>query len=419
MLNRRSVLIATGALALNYGLTGCRTNRSVELRVRLLEGSVPAQILKEFQRQFRAGAEFLASKQLADLFKLLETWKHPETSQKSRFGFPSAAKPAGPADLITLGDYWLTAAIQQGLIQPLALETIPGWQQIPPSWQQLVRRDQQGQLSPAGQYWAAPYRWGSLVIAYNVEQFKRLGWTPTDWQDLWRPELKGFLSLPDNARSVIGLTLKQLGQSVNSDNLDAIPDLQPQLQALQQQVKFYSSTDYLQPLILGDSWIAVGWSTEVLPMVERDRRLAAVVPTSGTLLTADLWVRPAVPSASSNSATPGTAEVVSPSPSSVAPPPSPVPAPTPAPVPTPAVTDPFQQWIEFCWQPSIATQLSLLSLAASPVLLATDRSKLPPDLQRNALLLPPTEVIERSEFLLPVSNLAAYRHLWVTMRQTE
>lgn len=375
MMNRRTLLLASGTLALNYLLAGC-SRQEAALRVRLLANSIPPQILQEFQHRLQA-VRFLNSSQLAELFKLLTVWQSP-APKGFRFRLPIVAKPAVVDDLVTLGDFWLAAAVQQKLIQPLPLETISGWQQLPPKWQRLVRRDSQGQPSDTGQLWAAPYRWGSLVIAYNVEQFKHLGWTPSSWNDLWRPELRGNLSLLDSARTTIGLTLKKLGQSVNAADLEAVPNLLAELRALHQQVKFYSSDAYLQPLLLGDSWIGVGWSTEVLPVVERDRRIAAVIPETGTILTADLWVRPAKPA---------------------------------------NATAPIKEWLEFCWQPKIAEQISLLSLAASPILVTKNRAQLPIAIQQKPLLLPPSEVIERSEFLLPVANSGQYRRLWETVRQ--
>ncbi|NJO80199.1 MAG: extracellular solute-binding protein [Cyanobacteria bacterium RM1_2_2] len=380
-MNRRSLLITAAGLALSPLMGGCRGANNATLQIRLLENSVPAQLLQEFQRRTEAGrVSFSASPQLMDLFNLLQTWSQPQPDPNpSPFNLPlRSPQPTRRADLVTLGDYWLSAAIQQQLIQPLSLDALAGWEQIPPRWQQLVQRDQQGQLSPDGERWAAPYRWGSLVIAYNVEAFEPLGWTPTNWEDLWRPELQGHLSLLDSARSVIGLTLKKLGQSVNASDLAAIPTLATELAALQRQVKFYGSEDYLQPLLLGDSWAAVGWSTEVLPVLKRDRRIAAVVPTSGTILTSDLWVRPATVAGSA--------------------PPE------------------LNRWLEFCWQPAVAAQLSSLSLAASPILVTRDRSQLPAAVQANSVLLPPAEVLERSEFLLPVPT-EDYRRLWETMRR--
>jgi putative spermidine/putrescine transport system substrate-binding protein len=374
MLSRRTFL-TTSTLALSQLLLGCGRSSSQSLQVRLLKGSIPAQILKAFERlkDRDNSLEFLQGEQLADLFKLLETWKNPG-QEKPGFALPDRSIPV--ADLVTLGDFWLSSAIQQGLIQPIEWEV--AWKALPPVWLDLVRRDDQGNLAPNGKIWGAPYRWGTLMIAYQPEKFKSLGWTPKDWSDLWRPELKGHISLPDSPRSVIGLTLKKLKQSANAD-LDTVPTLAAELAALHQQAKFYSSDAYLQPLSLGDTWAAVGWSNEILTTVERDPSLAAIVPVSGTLLTADLWVRPATAQA------------------------------------TPPQIGKLMDWIDFCWQRDIATQLSLLSNGTAPIFKGT-QFPIPPTLKDKPLRLPPAAVLDRSEFLLPVSN-EKYARQWAEMRQ--
>lgn len=342
---------------------------------------MPAQLLKEFQR--RSGSSralgFRGSEQLADLYALLKQGAEASNQAAPRI-----------ADLLTLGDYWLTAAIQQKLLRPLNLETVEAWTPLANQeiWQTLVRRDAQGQPSREGEIWAAPYRWGTLMIAYHAEQFEARGWTPPkDWSDLWRSEFRRYISLPDSPRSVIGLVLKQLGRSVNPEmpeNLAAVADLKAELTALHQQVKIYSSDTYLQPLLLEDTLLAVGWSNEILPLVQRDRSLAAVVPQSGTILTADMWVHPAA------------ADQLDADRSTL-----------------------LNQWIGFCWDAEIATQLSLLTSAASPVFFGVDRSQLPSSLQPNHLLLPSPEILQNSEFLLPLSDetLNQFRRLWVEIRQ--
>jgi putative spermidine/putrescine transport system substrate-binding protein len=356
MLSRRTFL-TTSTLAFSQLLLGCGQSRSQALQVRLLKGSIPAQILKAFQRQKdrESSLEFLQGDQLADLFKLLETWKNPGQKQPG-FALPMGDRSLPVADLVTLGDFWLPNAIQQGLIQPIEWEL--QWKWFNPEWLDLVRRDDQGNPAPNSKIWAAPYRWGTLMIAYQPEKFKSLGWTPKDWSDLWRPELKGHVSLLDSPRSVIGLTLKKLKQSANAD-LDTVPTLAAELAALHQQVKFYSSDAYLQPLSLGDTWATVGWSNEILTTVERDRSLAAVVPASGTLLTADLWVRPA------------TAQTTLPQ------------------------IGKLMDWINFCWEPEIAAQLSLLSNGTAP-LFKGSQFPIPSTLKDKPLRLPSSEVLDRS-----------------------
>jgi putative spermidine/putrescine transport system substrate-binding protein len=385
-MKRRSFLVSAGFLTFSSLLAGCSRQQGAGLKVRLLKDSIPAQLLDEFRKSLQepAALDFAAEAQFLDLFARLKSWQQKPKPKDWRSQIPLPfiqPQAAAAADLVTLGDYWLAEAIEQKLIQPLDPKPLQRWQQLPPQWQQLVKRNDQGQPDPKGQVWGAPYRWGSTVIAYRRDKLKTLGFTPTDWSDLWREELRDRISLLDQPREVIGLTLKKLGHSYNTANLDKIPDLKNSLSSLHQQVKFYSSDTYLQPLILGDTWVAVGWSTDVLSAMRRYNQIAAVVPQSGTAIWTDLWVRPikSQEAASSNL---------------------------------------LQQWIDFCWQPEMARQLSRFTQAVSPILATMNRAELPDVLQNNQVLLPSGEIIKRSEFLLPLSkeSLQQYQSLWQEIR---
>jgi hypothetical protein len=49
--------------------------------------------------------------------------------------------------------------------------------------------------------------------------------------------------------------------------------------------------NYLKSFSLGDVWVAVGWSSDVMiPAAKRMSNVAVVVPKSGSSLWADLWV---------------------------------------------------------------------------------------------------------------------------------
>lgn len=378
-MKRRSFLWGAGTLALTQLMVSCGGSQGSALRVRSLRNSLPAQLLNEFRNSLtqRVALDITPDPQLKDLFTRLQTWhKPPETQGKWGLDLPFvSSKTPVIADLVTLGDYWLAPAIEQGLIQPIDSTQLTGWKQIPARWQELVTRNQQGQLDKKGEVWGAPYRWGSTVIVYRRDKFKSLGLKePTDWEDLWREELRDRVSLLDQPREVIGLTLKHLGHSYNTQDLDKISGLKDSLQQLNQQVKFYSSDTYLQPLLLGDTLLAVGWSTDVLPLVRNDPNIAAVIPQSGTALWADLWVRPAAASANAL----------------------------------------LEEWIDFCWQLKPASEISLYSRAASPIFAEKNSAELPESLRTNPVLLPNVQVLKNSEFLypLPQSTLLAYRSLW-------
>ena len=383
-MDRRSFLAGTGTLALSQLLAACGEQDRAKLRVQLLKGSIPAQVVNKFRTlNQRADLQFAPVEQLKDLFLQLESGskqpnKQADDRQLGLLPFVKSQQVVQP-DLVTLGDYWLAQAINQKLIQPLDAAKLPQWLNLPSRWQELVKRNDQGQLDAGGKVWAAPYRWGNTVIVYNREKFESLGWIPSDWSDLWREELRDRISLLDQPREVIGLTLKKLGKSYNIENINNIPDLEQQLRTLHQQVKFYSSDTYLQPLILGDTWLAVGWSTDVLPAIQRYQQIAAVIPQSGTALWADLWVRP-------------SGEVSN--------------------------TSLGEQWIDFCWQPQIAAQISVQSKATSPIPLKLKSSDIQKPLQ--SLLLSEPEIFQRSEFLLPLTEatMQQYQSLWQKIRNS-
>jgi putative spermidine/putrescine transport system substrate-binding protein len=382
-MTRRLFLQSGLALGLGLGLGGCSWGPTA-LRVNVLNGSVPLQLIGQFKRSLNSAAKTQVSLdgQLAGNFKQLQQWQPSQPSATRSMGlFPWQEEPV--ADLVTLGDAWLEAAIRQNLIRPLNPEAWPQWSALPSNWQSLVQRNQQGQLDAEGQIWGAPYRWGTTVIAYRQKAFENLGWEPTDWSDLWRPELARRIALLDQPREVIGLTLKSLGESYNTPNPQAIAGLQAQLRSLQNQVKLYSSDYYLQPLVLNDVWLVVGWSTDVLPLLASDATIKVVVPQSGTALWADVWVQPQASS--------GQADLIN-------------------------------QWINFYWQPEVALQFPRLGDANSPININNAREPDPQaitaPIAHQHILYPAPEILANSEFLEPLSqdSLQEYQTLWEQMR---
>lgn len=372
-MDRRSFLLGMGGLTLSQLLLGCSGGNQIKFNVQLLKGSIPAQVVNQFQQglQQKVDLKFAPVEQIQNLFKRLQIWQKKAIDDEggwTRF-IPFRQSPTSTvANLVTLGDYWLKAAIEQKLLQPLEEAEIKQWSTLNPRWQQLVRRNDQGIPDPQGKIWAAPYRWGSTVIVYDREKLQKFGWVPQDWSDLWRDELRSRISLVDQPREVIGLVLKKLGQSYNTENLDTIPNLEKELQAFNQQVKLYSSTTYLEPLIIGDTWLAVGSSSDVIPLLARYPQLTAVVPQSGTAIWSDLWVRPA-----------GVAKDVLSS-----------------------------QWIDFCWQSNIAQQISLLTKSNSPISTKIADYDIAESLKN--LLKSNDEAFAKSEFLLPLSQSAAEKY---------
>ncbi len=378
---RRRTLLA-GSLALALAPAACRRAPTDEvLRVLFLKGSVAPRLVQGFRNQLSPSSRLKPQvlNGMGDLFQQLQRWQNP-SSTDAGWRLPVIGREMPIADWVSLGDYWLTAAVQQGLVQ--ALPEVQGvTNALPTPWKSLLQRNQQGSFDPNGSPWAVPYRWGSLVMVYARSPFQRLGWEPTHWQDLWRPELAGRVSLPSHPRLALGLMLKGLGESANHPHPEQVSALVQLIGQGRSQVKTYASTDYLQPLLREDTWLAVGWSTDVLPRLEKYRQLAAVVPEPGTVLSADVWVRPAAAGSTSGKA---------------------------------SLSPLDQQWLSYWLDPAVAEPLQVFSYGASPLLLAEQSAGATLTPAPSHQLLPTAKQRQNSEFLQPLTTAsqAAYQGLW-------
>lgn len=376
-MNRRSLLI--GLMGVLATQAACQRNAENALRVAALEGVLSPQMLRDFKETLQEAIALKIKNQesLVALFQQLQAWQQ------------STQTPGNVADWALLSDYWLLPAIQQGLISPLdEVDVVPGWEALPKVWSTLLQRNQQGLLTDTGPIWGSPYRWGHLMMVYDRRVFKRFGWEPTTWADLLEPELQRRISLPDHPRLVLGVLLKALGHSANVPNPATEAGVEAALDTLREQVKVYSTTAYLQSLVVGDIALAVGWSHDIQPLLPRYRYLRAVAPLPGTLLTADVWTKPKLNADESQRAI--------------------------------ALSPLEQDWLSYWWQPATVTPLSLLSQGLSPLLLADTMPDFPFELAAGTVM-PTSEQLQQSEFIRPLEDaaIANYSQLWQQLRGSE
>jgi putative spermidine/putrescine transport system substrate-binding protein len=335
----------------------------------MVVNSVPAQLLDAFQQLPERGSSVAVTPQesLLGLYRLLQDWQ----------GQVEGAAPI--ADWVSLADYWLAPAIRQELVQPIEVAALSRWGDLNPVWPELVRRDRSGIPSPEGNIWAVPYRWSHLVLLYDSTRLPKNAAQLKTWADLLRPELARRVVLPDHPRLVLGLAQKALGFSANGADPATIAGLDTFLADLHQQVRTYDSNHYLESLIVGDVTAVVGWSDDVLPLLRQYRHLALAVPPEGTLLSAQLWVRP-----------------------------------KPLPAPAPAAID----WLNFCLGDDFATQLAIFGQTPSPLLWGGTLPQWPEPLQTPPEIVLTPAIANQSEFLLPLSAEAEARYgrLWQSLR---
>lgn len=331
-------LFALGAIA----LTGCQGRSNSGFTVYLLRKSLPPQLIHRFRQQAGVGVQLRLQETPQELAKTL------------------AAGNLGSA-VLSLGDAWLAQAVAKGQIAPIPKHLMPNGVDWAKPWQPFLQF-----ISEEEAFWGIPYRWGGTALIYRRDFFADLGWEPTDWDALWHPAIQGHYSVLNHSREVIGLTLKSLGLSYNAP--PSHPQLRERLQRLRQGCRFFSSDAYLQPLILGSTQLALGWSTDLLPLLRRDpQTYGAVFPASGTALWLDLWVCGQAPDQL------------------------------------------MLEWLNYWWQPEVAEQLSQFSDGPSP--LVTD---LTGTLLHRYIPFTAATAFAKSELLLPLDSPTQqlYDTLW-------
>ncbi len=375
-MRRRKLLTVMGGVSLVALAASCQSVPANSLKIAMLEGSVPPQLIQAFkgQRSEAEGVTVIPANSLLKLYQMLQGWQRPDEHDTET---PPTLQPV--ANWLTLGDYWLTSAIQQQLIQPIDVNGLAYWGDLPAPWIELLRRDAVGQLSQTGDIWGVPYRWSNLAMVYDPSKLARDA-SLLQWEDLLRPELSRRVVLPDHPRLVIGLGLKAMGASANVDDPAQVPGLVDFLKALHQQVRFYSSDHYLETLIVGNASAVVGWTEEIQPVLKQYRQFSGVVPGPGTLVGADLWVQPKA------------AETI-------------------------AFAD---SWLDFCLSPEFADLLAGYSQGVSPRWLGLSPQQLPDALQKYPFLSPHPSTQAESDFLLPLSEAAQARYwdMWKTLRES-
>ncbi len=373
-----------GLMAIAATQAGCRPTTAEGFRIAFVKGMLPGKLVGDLKHSLMEEDSdpqkliLTSAKSFAHLFGQLQAWQTA--------GEESDQPPV--ADWVCLNDAWLPAAIDQNLIYPFPKsETLPQSMGVMP-WRSRLQATDSPWAAPSGSLWAAPYRWGHLMLVYPQRVFQRLGWQPRQWEDLWHSDLAGRILLPNHPRLVLGLVLKAMGHSVNTPDLGKHEaKLQARLAAIAPQVKAYTSQNYLEPLLMEDAWLSVGWSTEIRAVLTQYPQLEAVTPTPGTLLSADVWVKPRA----------GAKDA------------------------TIRLSPLDQKWLAHWWKPEVSAPLSLFSNGLAPSLLPTRDRPLPPtEIPAAKIHLPAPEILQNSEFVLPLEAdaIAQYDSLWRTLRST-
>ncbi|GFP74785.1 extracellular solute-binding protein [Clostridium fungisolvens] len=188
----------------------------------------------------------------------------------------------GQYDIAVASDFMVEILKKQNLIQPMNTDALPNLKNIGSQFLNLPFDE--------GNKYSVPYMWLAGIIAYDSSKVPE--GTITSYADLWKPEFKNSLTILDDERAIIGMTLKRLGYSLNETSPEALKKAKDELKKLQPNVKSYDSDSPKTSLINGESKVIFAWGAEA-SLAKRDNpNVKYVIPKEGLFLQQDNFVIP-------------------------------------------------------------------------------------------------------------------------------
>ncbi len=171
-------------------------------------------------------------------------------------------------DVVAFSTEFLLRAVQAGVIQPYDPAKIKNIDQLY-DWAK----------DPLGNKMGVGYTISGYTMFYREDKVKE---PLTSWKDLWRPDLKGYVSLPDitttNGPATIALIAKAWGGDLNNDQIawDKLAELKPNL------ITAYKNSAELITLVQQDEVWVSGYSTFAWGnLLNTKKPLKSVVPKEG------------------------------------------------------------------------------------------------------------------------------------------
>ena len=197
--------------------------------------------------------------------------------------YPKVSSGAIAYDVVCPSDYMIQRMIENDLLTEINFDNIPNIKNIGKQYMEQSR-----QFDPENKY-SVPYCWGTVGILYN----KTMVDEPVDsWSILWNPKYKDNILMQDSVRDAFGATLKYLGYSLNSTDLDELTEAKNLLIEQKPLVQAYVIDQVRDKMIGNEAALGVIYSGEAIYTQKENPNLEYVIPKEASNIWIDSWVIP-------------------------------------------------------------------------------------------------------------------------------
>lgn len=245
----------TGVMAAGV-LQGCTSKETAkdggELNIYTWAEYVPQDVIDSFEQETGIRVNYTNFESNEEMLAKLETGK------------------GGEYDIVIASDYIIKIAAEEGLVKEIDKEKVPNFKNIDPVFQNFFY-DPDNKLS-------VPYGPGIPLIVYNPETVTA---KITGYESLWDPSLEDSVALMDSERVVMGMVLKTMGQSFNTEDLDVIREAGEKLKELAPNIRVLSQNQTQDFLLSGEVSAAYLFTSQVVLALQQNPDLEVVYPKEG------------------------------------------------------------------------------------------------------------------------------------------
>jgi spermidine/putrescine transport system substrate-binding protein len=258
------------------GVTGCGDGQTPasspaprpagELTFYNWDGDMPQSVLDAFTREFAVKVNYVTYESQDEALANMRAGKF--------------------YDVVVVENRLVPVLVLEGLLSELDFGHLPNFKNIAANFRDLV-------YDPGNRF-SVPYNWGitGLVVRGDL-----VAAPVTRWRDLWDPRYAGrvavWMGVP---RDVVGLTLKSLGYSANSEDpveleaaLQQLNKIRPHLLTLED----FDPVTSAKAMSSGAVVLSMGYAVDVREARQNNEAVQFVLPAEGPLLWGDNFVIPA------------------------------------------------------------------------------------------------------------------------------
>ena len=206
-----------------------------------------------------------------------------EEFETNEIMYPKVQSGAIAYDVVCPSDYMIQKMLDNGLLAEINFDNVPNLKNIGQRYM-----DKSREFDPENKY-SVPYCWGTVGILYN----KTMVDEPIDsWSILWDDKYRDNILMQDSVRDAFGVTLKYLGYSLNSTDLDELTEAMNLLIVQKPLVQAYVIDQVRDKMIGNEAAIGVIYSGEAIYTQNENPDLEYVIPKEGSNIWIESWVIP-------------------------------------------------------------------------------------------------------------------------------